>query len=183
VTGQQETTWTPAFPGQRPPFQPGNDLGRKFESGHDLTLKHGAYSLRKIGPIADRLVASLLADESVAYLRVPAYLPALQAWSRAEARVRLLTAWLEDHGGLGVSEEGDLSPVLSALQVWESRAEKARTRLGLDPMSRMVMARDLAMAKTSHDLDKLKQIGRALLASHDGDTRPGDDQEEDSGND
>jgi hypothetical protein len=49
----QETTWVPAFPSQRPPFEPGNQLA---------TTYHGAYSPRRVDPLAAELVAVVLDD-------------------------------------------------------------------------------------------------------------------------
>lgn len=125
--------WTPAFPGQRPPFQP----------GHELTLKHGARSPRKVNPLAAQYVAAVLADDDVAYLRAPAYLPAVQAWAAAEARVSLIEAWVADMTMERATEsgQGQTSP-LELLRKWEASAATHRARLGLDPLSRARLGRD-----------------------------------------
>jgi hypothetical protein len=39
-------TWTPAFEGQRPPFEPGNELG------HGRPVEHGAYAVLHLTPRA-----------------------------------------------------------------------------------------------------------------------------------
>jgi hypothetical protein len=36
----EKPDWTPAFPGQRPPFLPGHE--HRVGEGNDLALKHGA---------------------------------------------------------------------------------------------------------------------------------------------
>jgi hypothetical protein len=134
------TDWTPAFEGQRPPFQP----------GHELSVQHGAYSPRKVDPIADELVRLVLADPDVPYLRAAAYRPALIAWARAEAQVQLLSEYLEK--AAAATDDGvgdlDLERVRTAyllLHRAEVRASSGRQRLGLDPLSRAKLGKDVAI--------------------------------------
>lgn len=42
--------WTPAFPGQRPPFEPGHELGGR-------PVEHGAYSVLTLSPRAEAIAA------------------------------------------------------------------------------------------------------------------------------
>jgi hypothetical protein len=178
---EHETTWTPAFPGQRPPFQPGNDLGRKFEPGNELTLKHGAYSPRQVEPRAAEYVAAVLeiaeADGSpVAYLADPSYGPALRAWGRSEAAQDLVEEFLAELGP--IDEDGKVRPAAELLERVARRAERMRARLGLDPLARATLARDLAAAQTTHELDRLKALGASILAAHDaGEATAGDGEE------
>src|SRR5665647_239163 len=88
--------WVPAFPGQRPPFQP----------GHELSIQHGAWSPRKVDPLAREVVAQVLADPANAHAAQPRHRFALWAYARAEAQCQLLSEYLmkagEDAGdGLG----------------------------------------------------------------------------------
>lgn len=133
----------------RPPAEPGNVLA----------LVHGATSRRVVDPIAAELVAEVLADDGTAYLQEPKYAPALRAWSRAEARVLLLLAHLERVGA--VDDEGSPTGVLAAVERAEAAAERARGRLGLDPMSRSKMT--AATAAAGRDgMAALLTHGRAL---------------------
>ena len=144
--------WTPAFPGQRPPFP----------------VTHGAYSPKRVDPVASGLVHDLLADEEVAYLRAGYFLPAIWAWARAEARVLLLTEWLADRP----PTEGKPMPALEQLRQWESTAAAARTRLGLDPTSRAKLLKDLAvtsaMGGNRSGLESLAERGRQARMAADG---------------
>src|SRR5690349_12295127 len=84
---QTDAQWTPAFDGQRPPFQPGNE--------HAVT--HGARSERHVGPLAAQIAHDLLTDPDVPpHIREPLFAASVHAWARAEAVCRLLWAWLED---------------------------------------------------------------------------------------
>lgn len=132
--------WSPAFSGQRPPFAPGNEL----------SVTHGAYSPRRVDPLARELVARVLASESVAFLREPAYAPALWAWARAEAQAQLLTEYLARRGegseGVGDLDDDRTKLAYLLLHRAEGRAERARARLGLDPLSRAKLGKDIAQA-------------------------------------
>lgn len=122
----------PLQPWQRPPF----------ERGNGLAVTHGAYSPRRVDPLATDLFEKIVTD--LDYLADPSYRPALWAWARAEARVQLLSEWLDEHGPL--AEDGTPRPALAALYQFERLAAEARSRLGLDPLSRSRLG--LATAQT-----------------------------------
>lgn len=148
---EQGAGWVPAFPGQRPPFAPGNEAGRKFEPGNALQERHGAYSPRRVDPLAAELVDLVLADPDTAYLREARWRPALWAWARAEAQVQLLTEYLEQKATSADSGVGDLGDerVRAAhllLHRAEARADRSRARLGLDPLSAARLGRDRTAA-------------------------------------
>jgi hypothetical protein len=136
-----------------PPFEPGNTLGRKFEPGHELSLKHGARSPRRVDPLAAAIVEAALdlarAEASTtAFLLDASYGPALRAWAVCEARCELVRAWLADHGGLdGVAGDGEIRPAADLLTRLENQALKHRERLGLDPLSRARLGRDVAAGR------------------------------------
>lgn len=159
MTGAQPG-WTPEFPGQRPPFQVNNQL----------SVKHGAYSPSRVDPLADALVSERLADQQTAYLQQPAYRPALYGWARAEARVILLDEWMQRH----LADTGGCvrckacSAVADQLLRFEASAANHRARLGLDPLSRARLGRDVAAA--SVDLASLLSDARAAQ-ERDGDVR------------
>ncbi len=113
----------PLQPWQRPPFQPGN-----LAAG-----KHGAWSERRVAPLAARLVAEVVEGNS--YLQDATYVSALQSWGRTEARIELVTTYLLEHGG-DLDGDGSVRPAAELLNKLEARAENLRARLGLDPLSR-----------------------------------------------
>jgi hypothetical protein len=110
------------------------------EKGNALAKKHGAWSDKIVDPVARDLVQIVL--EQVGYLADPSYEPAVWAWARAEARVLVLNAWLDENGTL--DEQGVPRPALNALKDFERLASSARARLGLDPLSRAQLGRDVA---------------------------------------
>lgn len=142
--------WSPAFPTQRPPFAP----------GHELSLKHGAYSPRTVDPRAAELVDGVLADPELGYLAQPRFRAAVWSWARAEARVQLLEGWLVEHDSIGVDAEGEVLPVLAALRGWSMTASKMLARLGLDPAAAAALGRDVAAAQ----VDMVEVLTRAREA-------------------
>jgi hypothetical protein len=84
VTGQETTTWVPAFPSQRPPFP----------KNHELSLRHGVWSQRHVQPVATEILQSVLDDPTCEYLKAPRFAAELQAWATAEARCRLLESYI-----------------------------------------------------------------------------------------
>jgi hypothetical protein len=131
--------FVPAFVGQRPPFAPGNEL----------SLRHGVYSPRRVEPLVAQLVEQRLADDATAFLRQPAYRPALFSWARHEARVLLLDEWLQRHveatdGCVGCKE---CEPKAEQLLKFEKSAAMQRGRLGLDPLSRARLGRHVVAAQ------------------------------------
>lgn len=128
---------TPPAPDARPargykwePFQP----------GHTLSLRHGAYSPRMVDPLAAEILQGFLADSQCVYLTAPKFRLALLALCRAEAQTQLLTEWLAKRAEAAGDGVGDLADdsIRSAyllLHRAESRADRSRARLGLDPLS------------------------------------------------
>lgn len=134
--------WSPDFPKQRPPF----------ESGNALAVTHGAYSQRVVGPIAAALVEAVQGDPDVRYLTAPSYGPALAAWAAAEARVVALEQWIDGIGIEAATESArGKTPPLELLRQWEASALTHRSRLGLDPLSRARLGRDVATGRAQAD--------------------------------
>jgi hypothetical protein len=102
-----------------------------FEAGHELTLTHGAYSPRRIEPLASALVAGLL--DVAPWCAVQAFRPAV-AWANAEARTQLLRAYVDEVGMIDEAT-GQERPAVAALDRAERSASAQRTKLGLDPMA------------------------------------------------
>ena len=118
----------------------GNGSWPQAKKDNTLAQRHGAWSDRVVDPVARELVTVVL--DQVAYLADPSYEPAVWAWARAEARVLVLSKWLDDNGPL--DESGTPRPALGALKEFENLAARARQRLGLDPLSRAQLGRDVA---------------------------------------
>lgn len=184
VSEQEE--WTPEFEGQRPPFQPGNEVGRhfepgnevgrQFEPGNEVSLRHGAWSPRKVDPLAKELVDAVLEDPATSYLQAAHWRPAVWAWAQAEAQVQLLTEWLATKGeatgdGVGDLKDEGVSRAYILLHRAAARATTGRTRLGLDPLSAARLGRDRNAAAV--DMAKLMQ----LAAEEDERQREGDDDQ------
>ena len=173
MTADEAGGWQPAFPGQRPPFRP----------GHEASLRSGARSPRKVGPLAAEIehearAAAWWPD----YLRDPSFAPEIQAWAWAEAQVRLLRAYVGDldlTDGLTdtsteVSDETHAKgrshrvttgrrtqAAYTQLSAAESRAARYRSRLGLEPTARAKLQRDLAAGRYMQGLS----TGHPLLAA------------------
>lgn len=130
--------WTPAFPRQRPPFAPGNQLA----------VKHGIHSLTQVQPIAEEFIETLRSDPALAYLATRGFAAALQAWARAEARVALMEAYMDTMNmGEAVRTDTARTSVMEQMLNLEATAERARGRLGLDPRSAQQIRKDFAQAK------------------------------------
>lgn len=140
-TSSSETVeWRPEFPGQRPPFAPGNTLA----------MKSGYSSRRVTDPIANELVDAVLADDDVVHLRRPAFRPAVVAWANAEARLAVYEQWIE---GLSMEQrlesgQGRTSPE-EQLRRLDANALTHRSRLGLDPLSAARLGKDVAQGKAA----------------------------------
>lgn len=104
--------------------------------GNTIALKHGAlsrYAIAEADELADVIAghAPHLAESDW---------PGVRDYAIAQVRAWRLAAWIELHGEL--DDAGNPRPALKPLREWLGRAEKARARLGLDPMSRAALAVD-----------------------------------------
>ena len=143
----------------------GNDLGVKLQPGHELSTRHGAYSPRKVDPIARELVDTILQsnDQTVAYLHAPVFGPALWAWGRAEARVQLLVEYLGDK--VGDLEDESVKAAHLLLHRAESTAHTLRQALGMTPLARARLGRDVAASQ----VDAAQLLTRMREEADDGD--------------
>jgi hypothetical protein len=72
-----------------------------FEAGHEVSLRHGANSPRRVGPLAAQYAEELLASEDTPeYLRAPRYRAAVMAYCRAAAACFLLLSYLDEQGDI-----------------------------------------------------------------------------------
>ena len=136
--------WIPEFKGQRPPFQPGNQVS----VGNRGPWKHGATSPRATEPIARALVKEMLTEPDLDYLHAPKFRGALWDWARAEARSRLVNEWA---AGLSMEEataepDGRAAPLELARQL-TVRAANMGDRIGLSPAAAKEMADEIRQAR------------------------------------
>lgn len=134
--------------------------------GHTLTVKHGAWSSRRVDPVAAELVETAIS--SVSWLADPTYRPAVTAWARAEARCQLLAEWLDSEGILDPATGEPRGALASAVQM-EKLALSQRQRLGLDPASRSQLEATLTSAKQGQvALDEAIRRGQEALRARTG---------------
>lgn len=121
--------WTPAFPGQRPPFPP----------GHTFSLRHGAHSEARIAPLAKKAAAEALAELGLADDALDPELRGLIGkYARSVATEHLLWEWMG---------EGSWEAVLAYQEEWQRAAGRVRrleARIGLTEARRERCRRELA---------------------------------------
>lgn len=141
-----------------------------FVPGNEVALKHGMYSPRRIEPLADGIVQGILVmagepGSSVGYLADPSYRLALWSYGRVEARIQLGTEWLLDNAG-DFTAAGEVRAVAEYVRRLEAQALKHRTELGLSPLSRARMGRDVAAGS----VDVAKLMAALAEAEREGDS-------------
>ena len=171
---REEASRQAAELGHRPAFRPGNVLA----------LEHGIYSARSLTPRAEEILLRERAKPTwPAYLEEPVYERAVRAWSRAEAMLELYTEYVEQQTAevmstefgeaeediTGDGEKGGNSTRRSrtrktgpSLELWrklDAAASMHRTKLGLDPLARARLGKDIAssqadMARIMADMDR-----------------------------
>jgi hypothetical protein len=152
---EQPSEWVPAFAGQRPPF----------EKENALAVTHGGYSPRKVDPLAAELVAQVLEEAGrpnspTSYLLDVTYRVVLHEWGAAAARVQLLREHLmERHDGTGVKPDGEELGASRAYERAVARLQALSSKLGLDPLSRARLGRDVAAGQ--HDMAQAMAKARA----------------------
>jgi hypothetical protein len=129
-----------------------------FAAGNEVATRHGAFSERRVAPIAAQLAQGLLAVRP----DLSDFPEALGAWSRAEARTLLLHGWLDDVGWF--DDDGRERPALRFVVSFERLAADMRARLGLDPVSEAALARERAeAARQVVDIAAIQERGRRAL--------------------
>ncbi len=131
-----------------------------FAPGHELSMKSGAYSARKVDPIAVELSVGIV--ELRPDLAAPEFMFAVHAWARAEARCILLADWLVDR--VMVADDGEPLPMLISVARFEKQAADLRARLGLDPRAKAELDRQRVEAtRSAVDLDAVRAAGRTAI--------------------
>ena len=153
------------------PGNPDFDENGKIKPGSKLRLTHGGKDPERIAEVSAQILTALLnSPDCPQWLHDTSYNYELLAWSEAEARVRLMRTWINEHGivqgmtEVTVSEEvetssGDKSTVtrvlnaqkisgmFSELHKAETLAAGRRAALGLTPVSRARLGKDLAASQ------------------------------------
>lgn len=145
-----------------PAGQPRGYSWPPFEKGNTAARRHGAYSERELGPMAEQIAT--VETTRAPWLAVDAFTGHVAQLAKAEAIAAKLWADLEEHGLLDA--DGNPRPALAALDRWIGRAAKLRGEAGLTPTA---WARQIAALSSSGDagtgqLDGLRNVGAAILA-------------------
>jgi hypothetical protein len=128
----EQPDWTPK-PARHYVWEP-------YQPGHELSMRHGAWSDRKVAPVAEALLQSVLDDPACEYLKAPRFAAELEAWAVAEARCRLLETYIAklaegDKTGLGDLSDERTRSAWALLHRCETGAQSGRDRLGLSPLT------------------------------------------------
>lgn len=136
-----------------------------FEEGNELSIRHGAFSQRRISARALEIRDALLV--AYPYLADDVFMEALERYTREEARALLLHEYV-----MRVAEEQGVEAVKPYLWTEAARAAANAQRFaqdcGLDPTGHAHVARDLGLAKAAggrwkgDDLLALAARGRAI---------------------
>lgn len=136
-----------------PPFAPENEAA----------LRHGAYSPRRVQPLADQLSDQL--GGMAPWVNAPAFTGTVHSWSWAESEAALLRAFLDEVGLL--DGEGEPRPAAKRLERVEARLHRLRDSLGLSPSALgSLLGKAASIATATGDtgaLDELKAEGRRIL--------------------
>lgn len=138
--------WTPVFPGQRPPF----------ERGHDLSVRHEAYSRLRLQPRAETLRDELA---GLVPFGCEADLPLLDLVSFTLAQVEraALVLALEQERLMRAVDAGEDAPqrldrLAADSRAWVKTAARLLDALGLSPTSRARLGVDVANVRRSMSL-------------------------------
>ena len=116
-----------------------------FESGNWRSATHRARSPREVEALAEQVRAELLTAEwCPAYLKTAPFAERVTKYAKAEARYRLLSAYLDELGfGQVLAEMGGAEapsrdqralPAYQALMRAQASVQAARSRIGLSPV-------------------------------------------------
>lgn len=144
--GGEVEGWVPEFPGQRPPFQPGNEAA----------VRHRAYSQRCVDPVAEELRLAILEDPNTpAHVRSPLNRFELAAMCRAMVQAELTAKAVGeciDRCGGDVVKAARIDGFMSAalfMHRAETRAANARSRLGLNSAAAARLGKHIAQGQVA----------------------------------
>jgi hypothetical protein len=148
--------WTPAFEGQRPPF----------EEGNELAVQHGAYAVLRLKPRAEEIAERLRLAMGEGFQ--PKYWPALEAAALAGARVEaamgvlLEEADAEKVARLDQNARGWLRLYAAALERFGLMPEADALRVEVGHRHQVEVV-GLQPAKLSDLVPVLRQMGQLRL--------------------
>lgn len=137
-----------------------------FEVGNRVAERHGAYSERRIGPLAEQIETDLI--EAAPWLARPCFAWARRRAAREEARATLAWAAISEKGAL--DDEDQPTPASNAYDRWSASAARRFAACGLDLPTlsnaiRTVAAVHSMTGDQSETLELLIAEGRAALAA------------------
>ena len=119
-----------------------------------------------IEPRARRFLRDVLADPGYPdHIRSPAFAQAAFAWAKAEVVAEMVFRWMSEQmerGGIGAMMLPPMPgtrPLVETVGSVEARAERARARLGLDPVSYAKIMSDLGLSRRAED-EALEGLGK-----------------------
>jgi hypothetical protein len=146
----EEGRFTPAFPGQRPPFEP----------GHELSVRHGFYASPLLRPDDREEVAAIEVNAWALLpegLQLDRYRLAVEGLACRIWQARRAYADLAEHG-LVRGPDRQPAPILRYLGTLERTIQRDLEGLGLTPRAAAELGLDLVRAKG--------EALRAHLAEH-----------------
>jgi hypothetical protein len=115
-----------------------------FELGNTVALRHGAYSQRLVGPLAEEIGAELAEIVAGTPAEAPMFAAARSALALKLARLRHVTAWIaEHHAGLPLDADGNPLPAAKLEAELLAGIEKSLDALGLTPTAAARLGVDL----------------------------------------
>jgi len=135
----------------------------QFPPGHELSVKSGAQSERKIAEVFPEHLERILAN-GPPWLGDPSFRGEVEALARAESISTLLWRYLDTNGPL--DGEGKVRPAGEFYLRADRRAGEIRRNLGLNPMARIQL--EAARAATVRDSSLADQLaeGRRIRLAH-----------------
>lgn len=142
-------------------FEQGNELGRRFEPGNDLGLRHGAYVspvklAARAQEIADVIRPSLPVYSSAFEATLCSYAIVLVRIERASAACDAVEAAADEAGarpaGLYLGKAAEpLSRLRADLRAWIGLSLKLAGELGLTPAGAARLARDVGAGLSAQE--------------------------------
>ena len=140
------------------------------EPGNELALKSGAWSPVHVDPLAQQIIEEIAGDPSTSYLAGAAYHPLLRSSAFAQSRLVLFVLWL---AGMSAEQaatppEGTNRNARAPIDLYRSllvAASNLADKLGLSPLSRARLGRDVAVGQSIADqaISRLAAAGREAL--------------------
>lgn len=112
-----------------------------FVAENFAAKKHGAYSSRVVTPLAAEIANAVCVARTD--LQAPEMQPAVLAYARTEAQLEVLTAFVDMHGAID-EDTGEPSAAEKYRLRIDTQAANHRSRLGLDPLSKAKLGKDIA---------------------------------------